>query len=110
VSVFWGVRAAAIATSLIGQTLPKAGSGAASFMAQLLDWRTLSGLSLYGGAATLYIAALRRIPMSVALTCTAVSYIAVALIGHYPFNETLTPLHVGAIGLIACGVVMLAFA
>jgi multidrug transporter EmrE-like cation transporter len=110
VSVFWSVLAAAIATSLIGQTLLKAGSGAATFMAQLLDWRTLLGLTLYGGAAMLYIVALRRIPMSVALPCTAVSYIAVALIGHYAFNETLTPMHVGAIGLIACGVVMLAFA
>jgi small multidrug resistance pump len=48
--------------------------------------------------------------LSVALTCTAASYIAVALIGHYAVNETLTPLHVGAIGLIACGLLMLAFA
>jgi small multidrug resistance pump len=110
VSLYWAVLAAAIATSLAGQTLLKAGSGAADFIGQILDWRTLLGLTLYGGAAMLYIVALRRIPMSVALPCTAVSYIAVALIGHYGFNEPLTAMHIGAIGLIACGVVMLALA
>ncbi len=107
---YWSVLAAAIVTSLAGQTLLKAGSGAPDFIGQLLDWRTLLGLCLYGGAALLYIVALRRIPMSVALPCTAVSYIAVALIGHYGFQEPLGLLHVGAIGLIAAGVVMLALA
>ena len=48
-------------------------------MAQLFDPRTMSGWCLYGGAALLYIIALRRIPMSVALPCTAVSYVAAAL-------------------------------
>ncbi len=107
---FWAVLGAAIVTSLGGQTLLKAGAGAPDFIAQLLDWRTLLGLTLYGGAAMLYIVALRRIPMSVALPCTAVSYIAVALIGHFAYAEPLTPMHVGAIGLIACGVALLALA
>jgi small multidrug resistance pump len=110
VTAFWAVLLAAIATSMIGQTLLKAGAGAATFMAQLFDWRTLLGLCLYGGAAMLYIVALRRIPMSVALPFTAVSYIAAALIGHYAFHEPLTPMHLGAIGFIAVGVVMLAVA
>ncbi len=51
------------------------------------------GLFLYGGAALLYIIALRRIPMSVALPCTASSYIAAALIGYYEFAEPLTAMH-----------------
>ncbi len=109
-SPFWIALGAAICTSLLGQTLLKAGSGAASFIGQLLDWRTLLGLVFYGGAAMLYIVALRRIPMSVALPCTAVSYIAAALIGHYGFGEPLGPVHVTAIGVIAVGVVMLALA
>jgi multidrug transporter EmrE-like cation transporter len=107
-SVFWVVLAGAIATSLVGQTLLKAGSGAPDFLGQLFDWRTLLGLGLYGGAALLYIVALRRIPMSVALPCTAVSYIAAALIGHYAFAEPLTAQHIAAISLIAGGVVLLA--
>jgi multidrug transporter EmrE-like cation transporter len=102
--------AAAIATSMAGQTLLKAGAGVPSFIAQLFDPRTISGFILYGGAAILYIVALRRIPMSVALPCTAASYIAAALIGHYAFAEPLGPLRIGAIGCICVGVVLLAVA
>jgi small multidrug resistance pump len=88
----------------------KAGAGASDFMAQLFDLRTLVGLALYGGAALLYIVALRRIPMSVALPCTAISYVAAALIGYYAFSEPLGAARLGAIGLICVGVLMLAFA
>jgi multidrug transporter EmrE-like cation transporter len=108
--IYWVVLLAAIATSMGGQTLLKAGAGAPDFLRQLLDWRTIVGLGLYGGAAMLYIVALRRIPMSVALPFTAISYIAAALIGHYAFDEPLTVMHVAAIGLIAAGVVTLALA
>ena len=61
------------------------------------------GLVAYGGAALLYIIALRRIPMSVALPCTAASYVAVALIGHFVFGESLGEQKVAAIGLISTG-------
>ena len=107
---YWAVLGAAIVISMAGQTLLKAGAGAPDFIAQLLDWRTLLGLVLYGGSAMLYIVALRRIPMSVALPCTAISYIAAALIGHYAFAEPLGVMQLGAIGLISVGVVMLALA
>jgi small multidrug resistance pump len=109
-SAYWAVLVAAIVTSMGGQTLLKAGAGAPSFLRQLLDPRTLTGLFLYGGAALLYIIALRRIPMSVALPCTAVSYVAAALIGHYGFAEPLGGTQMGAIGLICAGVVLLALA
>jgi small multidrug resistance pump len=108
--VYWLVLAVAITTSMAGQTLLKAGAGAPDFIAQLLDPRTIFGLGLYGGAALLYIIALRRIPMSVALPCTAVSYVAAAFIGHYGFAEPLGLMQLGAIALICAGVVMLALA
>jgi len=108
--MYWGVLLAAIAVSMGGQTLLKAGAGAPDFIAQLLDWRTMVGLVLYGGAAMLYIVALRRIPMSVALPFTAISYVAAALIGHYAFHEALTLMHLAAIGLIMAGVFLLALA
>ena len=108
--MYWAVLLAAIATSMGGQTLLKAGAGAPDFLAQLMDWRTILGLALYGGAAMLYIIALRRIPMSVALPFTAISYIAGALIGHYLFHEPLTMMHLTAIGLIMAGVIPLALA
>ena len=106
----WLILAAAIVTSMAGQTLLKAGAGAPDFIAQLFDPRTMVGLCLYGGAALLYIVALRRIPMSVALPCTAVSYVAAALIGHYGFAEPLGAIHIGALVLISAGVVLLALA
>ena len=108
-TLHWVVLGLAIVTSMAGQTLLKAGAGAEAFVAQLQDWRTLLGLGLYGGAALFYIVALRKIPVSVALPCTAVSYIAIALIGHYVFGETLSMTRVAAIGLIGVGVVVLAF-
>jgi multidrug transporter EmrE-like cation transporter len=65
-SAYWAVLVAAIVTSMGGQTLLKAGAGAPTFIDKLVDARTLIGLFLYGGAALLYIVALRRIPMLVA--------------------------------------------
>lgn len=108
--IYWATLFVAIATSMAGQTLLKAGAGATQFVAQLLDWRTLFGFVLYGGAAVLYIVALRRIPMSRALPCTAISYVAAALIGHYGFGEPLGIAQIGAIALICGGVVILALA
>jgi small multidrug resistance pump len=109
-TIYWLILTAAIVTSMGGQTLLKTAAGAPDFITQLLDPRTLVGLSLYGGAALLYIVALRRIPMSVALPCTAISYVAAAAIGHYGFAEPLNPMQLGALALICAGVVMLALA
>lgn len=109
-TAYWTALASAIVTSMAGQTLLKAGAGAPGFVAQLFDPRTLFGLVLYGGAALLYIVALRRIPMSVAMPFTAVSYVAATLIGHFAFAEPLSAPHLGAIGLICAGVLLLALA
>ena len=106
---FWLALAAAISTSLVGQVLLKVGAGTeGGFLAQLFRPTTIVGLACYGGAALLYIVALRRIPMSVALPCTAASYVVIALIGHFAFGEALGPQKVAAIGLICGGVALLA--
>jgi small multidrug resistance pump len=107
VDLHWGALALAITTSMVGQTLLKAGAGAPSFVDQLFDMRTMIGLALYGGSAMLYIVALRKIPMSVALPSTAVSYVVAALIGHYAFAEPLGIPKVAGIAMICLGVLML---
>ncbi|HZF74318.1 MAG TPA: SMR family transporter [Acetobacteraceae bacterium] len=109
----WLTLAAAIVTSLVGQVLLKAGaSGSVSAQTGLLDQLfrlpTMVGLVCYGGAALLYIIALRRIPMSVALPCTAASYVVIALIGWAVFGESLGAQKIAAIALISAGVVLLA--
>jgi small multidrug resistance pump len=111
VTSYWLALAAAISVSLLGQVLLKAGaSGEGDFLAQLFRPATVVGLACYGGAALLYIVALRRIPMSVALPCTAASYVVIALVGHFAFGEALGPQKVLAIALISAGVVVLASA
>lgn len=104
----WTFLLSAIAASVLGQGLLKAGAGASTFVSQLLDWRTIVGLCVFGSASMLYIVALRRIPLSVALPCTAMSYIVVAMIGHYMFDEPLGAQRLAALALIAAGVVVLA--
>ena len=109
----WITLAAAITTSLIGQILLKAGASGSvadstGFMDQLFRWQTIIGLGCYGGAALLYIIALRKIPMSVALPSTAASYVVIALIGWAAFGEPLGAQKLAAIGLICAGVVLLA--
>jgi multidrug transporter EmrE-like cation transporter len=113
VTLYWGALAAAVCASLTGQVLLKLGTegaaaGAGGFVQQVLRWPTLLGLACYGGSAFLYILALRRIPMSVALPCTAASYILIALIGWWFFREPLGAQKVAAILLIAAGVALLA--
>lgn len=106
----WFALVAAVTTSVLGQALLKGGAGAPSFLDQLRDWRTIGGLGVYGMSAVLYIVALRRIPLSVALPCTAGSYLVVALIGHFAFDEPLGAMRLGALGLIGLGVLLLATA
>ena len=108
-SLYWGALLVAIVTSMLAQALLKAGASASSFIAQLLEVRSIVGLILYGAAALLYMVALRRIPVSVALPYTAISYVAAAIIGHYVFHETVGLAQIGGIGLICAGVVLLAF-
>jgi multidrug transporter EmrE-like cation transporter len=106
----WVLLLAAIAVSMGGQTLLKSGARAPDLLSQLLSWTSITGLALYGAAALLYMTALRRIPLSVALPATAISYIAAALVGHFGFGEPISAIHIAALGLIAAGVVLLAFA
>lgn len=112
-TAYWIALAAAIATSLVGQILLKSGASGAvaaqgGFLEQLLRPATMIGLVCYGGAALLYIVALRRIPMSVALPCTAASYAVIAVIGWAVFGESLGPAKIAAIALISAGVALLA--
>ena len=107
---YWSMLAFAISVSMIGQSLLKSGAGQTSFMAQMLHHHTLLGLALYGGGSIFYIIALRKIPMSVALPCTAASYVAAMLIGHFVFGEAIGTAHIAAMLFISAGVVLLAFA
>lgn len=108
----WIALLSAIASSMAGQILLKLGTegGAGSFAQQVFRPATLAGLVFYGAGAFLYIYALRRIPMSVALPCTAASYALIALIGWWFFGESMGAQKLAAIFLIMAGVALLATA
>ena len=112
-TAYWIALVAAISTSLVGQVLLKSGAASAvaaegGFIHQLFRLPTMVGLVCYGGAALLYIVALRKIPMSVALPCTAASYVVIAIIGWAVFGESLGTAKIAAIALISAGVALLA--
>ncbi len=107
-AVAWLSLIASITASIAGQALLKAGSAAVDFRAQLLDPRSIAGLAAYGLAALLYMVALRRLPMSVALPFTALTYVAAALVGRWAFAEQLNLVQAAAITLICVGAVTLA--
>lgn len=109
----WVALSAAICSSLVGQIFLKTGAeslNGAGFVEQMLRWQTILGLGFYGAGAMLYIAALRKIPMSVALPCTAGSYVLIAAIGWWFFGEAMGPQKIAAVSVIALGVILLASA
>jgi small multidrug resistance pump len=113
----WATLAIAIIASQAGQVLLKLGASnlppmehhlLASLLEQMLRWQTLVGLLCYGSGTMFYVVALRRIPMSVAAPCTAISYVSTTLFGLLLFHERLSPTKIGGLAMICMGVVLLA--
>jgi small multidrug resistance pump len=97
-----------ILIAVCGQLLLKSGAqGTADFAAQILNVYTIIGMGFYGCAAILYLIAIRKIPVSVAYPSVAVSYVVVAVVAHFAWDESLTPGKIGAIALILAGVALL---
>lgn len=97
-----------ILIAVCGQFLLKAGvQGTPDLVAQITNGYTIVGVGFYGCAAFLYLIAIRKIPLSIAYPSVAVSYVLVALVAHFYWNETLTAGKVGAILLILAGVALL---
>jgi len=100
--------AAAILFGVGGQLLLKAGTvGAAGFVDQLFRVPSLIGLTLYGLAAFLYMAALQAIPVSVAFPSVSISYALVVLAGHFLFGEPFGWPQAAGVALISLGIAIL---
>jgi small multidrug resistance pump len=99
---------AAILLGIAGQiALKSAAVGASSFGAQLFNPLTLLGLVIYGLASIAYIVALNRIPVSIAFPSVAASYVIVALLAHFLWNEPLGWAQLGGIALISGGILLI---
>jgi small multidrug resistance pump len=100
--------AAAILLGIAGQIALKSGAaGAPDFTAQLFNPLTIAGLFIYGLASIAYIAALNRIPVSIAFPSVAASYAIVAVLAHILWNEPLGWPQLGGIALIAGGILLI---
>ncbi|MBV9861340.1 MAG: EamA family transporter [Alphaproteobacteria bacterium] len=105
---YYVLLAAAVGFGVVGQIVLKAGSvGAATVAAQFLNPLTLFGLAVYFAAALCYIAALKKIPVSLAFPSVAASYAVVAVLAHLLWNEPFGWRQVGGILLIGSGVLVL---
>lgn len=69
----------------------------------------LIGLTLYAMSAVLYILLMTRINLSVIGPAVSMGYIFSVLIGYYVFKEAITFRHLVGLGLIACGVILVAW-
>lgn len=100
---------AAIMASIIGQLALKVGAlnGANIQGIPLFDPYTILGLFCYGLGALFYIYALKGIPVSVAFPCASFSYVAIAIIAHFVWNEPLGLQHGVALLFIISGVLLL---
>ncbi|HSW70208.1 MAG TPA: EamA family transporter [Gammaproteobacteria bacterium] len=65
------------------------------------------GLGCYFASALFYIFALKKIPVSVAFPSVSLSYVAVALIAHFLWNESFGSQQMIAIAFILTGVFLL---
>ena len=68
----------------------------------------LLGLVAYGIGAIAYILLLTRVDLSIAGPAAASVYIFTVLLGYFVFQENLSILRIMGIGLIVCGVVLIA--
>jgi len=106
-TLYYLALAAAILIGVAAQLLLKVGaSGEGDFIAQFFKPHTLIGLALYGMAAFFYIAALRKIPVTVAFPSVALSYAVIAILGFLWLKEPLHATQLVGIALIMAGVVL----
>lgn len=97
-----------ILIGVAGQMLLKTGAdGAAGALEQFMRPATILGLGAYGVAALLYVFALGRIPVSIAFPSVSLSYVVVALLGHFIWHEPMGWQHIVALTMICGGVTLL---
>src|SRR3990167_11057825 len=100
----------AILIGIGGQLALKTGSSAATASGQilfLLQPYVILGLSCYFTSAMFYIYSLKQIPLSVAFPCVSLSYVIVALLAHFLWNEPFGLQHMAALFFILLGVFLL---
>jgi multidrug transporter EmrE-like cation transporter len=92
-----------------GQLLLKAGTNAMPFGLQLaLEPHILGGLACYVVSVVFWIAALSRVPVSIAYPMLSIGYVVNAIAAHYLLGEVVSPMRMGGIAVIILGVFIVA--
>ena len=100
--------AVSIVLGIGGQIVLKTGSARTTdVVAQFLNPWTLLGLVCYGLAAVFYIAAIKKVPVSVAYPTVSLGYAIVALTAHFVWGEPFGLQHVAGLALITGGIALL---
>ena len=103
---------AALITSIIlgviGQLLLKCGAEhAGTISEQFQHPLTLMGFATYVISGTLYVIAIKAIPVSIAFPSVSASYILVGIAGHFFWNEPFGTTQIAGIFLIGGGIILL---
>ena len=107
-SLFYMALTVAILLGVWAQALLKSGAVNHSLLSQVMAPQSIIGLVLYALAAICYMYALRKIPVSVAFPSVSLSYVLVAGVGYWFFNEPLGWPRLAGIALICTGVLLVA--
>lgn len=105
---YYGALLAGILLGVAGQILLKTGAErSADMMAQFVSPFTIVGFGIYAIAAVFYIIAIKKLPISVAFPSVSLSYIAVAVLAHFFWDEPLGPSQLAGIAFITGGILLL---
>lgn len=105
---YYAALAVGIALGIAGQILLKAGSARTSdVIAQFLNPYTVVGFAAYAGAAVFYIAAIKKIPVSLAYPTVSIGYVIVAYTAHLLWGEPFGIQQIAGLALITGGILML---
>jgi small multidrug resistance pump len=107
-TLYYLLLAAGIAVGAAGQIALKAGSAQTTDHAtQFTNPYTLLGLAFYGVAAILYMASIKKIPISLAYPSVAVSYVVVSYAAHFFWGEPFGLRNIIGLLLIGGGILVL---
>jgi undecaprenyl phosphate-alpha-L-ara4N flippase subunit ArnE len=99
--------AGSIILGVAGQMLFRAATAETRGLAALLSWTAFGGCALYGLSTVLYLLALQRLPISIAMPTLACGYILVAIFGWWRWHEPFAAVQAVGLVLIVLGVGLL---
>lgn len=99
--------AGSIVLGVAGQMLFRAATIKGGGLAALLSWTAFGGCALYAASTVLYLLALQRLPISLAMPTLACGYILVAVLGWVWWREPFAIVQLAGLLLIVLGVSLL---